>query len=89
VTDPKINQCADCGKPTSGTRCAEHNRAFQRLRFLKETAEQDAQVLRWRDDEQLSSEQIAQRLGISRTRAADKVHDARRREKQRQKEKHG
>ena len=75
--------CIVCGIPSQGVRCSKHHGAFLLLLALEETAERDAALLRMRDEEGLSLGRIADRYGVSKTRAGMKVREARRRQEKR------
>lgn len=79
------NTCIDCGKPISpgATRCATDRGKHLQRQHLIDTASTDALVLNMLAEKATSGD-IADRLGISRTRAADKVHEARRRQAKRE-----
>jgi hypothetical protein len=75
------NQCVDCGKPISegAVRCAtDRGKALQR-QHLVDTLPTDTLVLQAIADGKSSGE-IGKMLGVSRSRAADKMKDAKRRQ---------
>lgn len=79
-----MNKCTECGRPTRGTRCRTCWKAHARLEFLRATAAEDRLVLDFVDQEGLSARKVADRLGVSRVRAHQKIRDARRREELRE-----
>lgn len=78
------NFCIDCGKPISpgALRCADDRGRELQRRHLTDTTATDAMVLQM-VAEGASSGEIERRLGISRTRAVDKISEAKRREAKR------
>jgi len=83
MSEPK---CIICGAPVGegALRCVLHRGEEVRRRTLLETAERDASLLAMVDGERLSGQRIADRLGISRTQAYQKVKLARHRQKARE-----
>lgn len=77
-------RCLDCGEPATGLRCRKHHGVELLKRTLRETAENDREILRLRDTDKLSYGRIGTRYGVSKTRARNKVIEARRREKVRE-----
>ena len=77
------NYCLDCGKPCTGLRCAKDHGLYLFKQTLRETAADDAELLRLRDEEKISFNRLGIRYGVSRTRARQKVINARRREEAR------
>lgn len=74
-------QCVDCGAATTGTRCRVHNGAHQAIAAALALADVDRALLTMRKEEKLSADRIAVRLGVSRNRVYQRLSDARRREK--------
>lgn len=77
--------CVDCGRSSEGFRCRSCHGEYLRRQALTETADRDAELLKMVREEKLSGQRIADRLGISKTRALEKVHEATRRDKARAK----
>jgi plasmid rolling circle replication initiator protein Rep len=69
------NTCVDCGKPCQGVRCAKDNAQYLKRRHLEDTLETDVMVLE-AVAKGATSGDLERMLGISRTRAADKVNIA-------------
>lgn len=82
--------CADCGNPTAGgQRCRScHGRRMRESAAVALT-DSDRELLKMRDDEHLTHARIAARLGLSRARVAQRIRDARRRERTRERMDHG
>lgn len=78
-----MNQCVDCGAPTTGVRCRQHHSDNLRRRHLADTLQTDVMILEM-VGEGASSGDVANRLGISRSRAADKIIVAKERMAKRQ-----
>jgi DNA-directed RNA polymerase specialized sigma24 family protein len=73
--------CIDCGRATAGgLRCKSCHGLYVARQALVETAEVDRTILAMVDEEHLTGQRIAARLGISRVRARQKIVRARERE---------
>ena len=79
--------CVVCGKVIGrgSQRCILHRGQETRRRTLIETTERDRVLLLMVDDEHLTGQRIADRLGVSRTQAYQKVKLARFRQRARAK----
>ena len=74
------NVCADCGKPALGTRCRACHGLSQKVEAAEAMAPEDKELLRLVDEDHLSAERVATRLGISRQWATRKIKKARERQ---------
>lgn len=83
MAEAEPNTCIDCGKPAGGLRCKACHGKFIAAQALAATASRDAEVLTMVDDEKLSGQRLASRLGVSRTRARTMIRNARNREARR------
>lgn len=83
MSDVRTGFCLDCGKLATGIRCQKDHGAYLRRLSLEETAVADRELLAMLAVEKLSYERIGIRFGVSRTRAHQKVANARRREQAR------
>lgn len=75
----QVNQCIDCGKDVTGTRCRQCNGLFIQRQHATAQAPGDEELLAMRA-EGLSYRRIADRLGISPARVKTRLEDAKRRE---------
>jgi predicted DNA-binding protein (UPF0251 family) len=76
-------ECIDCGNPTGGLRCKPCHGAFLRQESLRATEQSDAELLAMVDGESLSYQRLADRLGVSKQAASQRVKGARRRTEER------
>ena len=77
-------RCIDCGAPTSGgLRDKKCHGAMMARMALQETAERDHQLLTMLRTEGLNGQRLAARLGISKTRARERIRTAEEREAKR------
>jgi hypothetical protein len=83
VTEAEANHCIDCGRVASGLRCKDCHGKFIARQALLETAKRDAAVLQMVGEEHLSGQRLADRLGVSRTRARQLIRAAERRTERR------
>ena len=73
--------CIDCHTQTAGgLRCPKCHGAFLAHSALIETAQRDRELLRMVYDEKLNGQRLANRLGISKVRAREKILLAEKRE---------
>lgn len=75
------NQCADCGRPTGGTRCRVCNGRYIRETTARQKAAADADLMAMFESERLSYARLGARLGISRMGACYRIRKARRRQR--------
>jgi hypothetical protein len=83
--DGATRLCIDCGvNPTTGLRCRTCYGRYKARQVLDETADRDRELLDMVDRERLSGQRLADRLGVSRVAATNRVREARRRGAERQ-----
>lgn len=76
--------CKDCGEPTAGgMRCKHCHGAFIRRVALTQTTDRDRELLAMVAADNLAGQRLADRLGVSRTRAQQLITKAREREERR------
>lgn len=69
-------RCLECGRPSYGNRCREDHEDDLRKTALRDMEDADAMILAMREDQQMTYEDIAAKLGLSRARVWQKVRAA-------------